>query len=225
MLLILLQAAKHAVPALQQATSNAPPPSVYVTVQQPSAGMPEWIKILLTAAVGALVGIASNIAMEYVKPWIAKRLMKKTVKTQIFTELLAAGSDAESAQRILASAAAQSGEAREFALQCAAIIGSGIESDRYDFYFIDQKALVYEIDEAKLIAVFHKAVKEATAAARANNFDSAQKMLGVAAGLLKTSVTQHKLKYVPHPNPIETAYQDGRTSPPPSEDPGIQSPS
>ena len=230
MLLILFQAtghaAAHAALAAQQTVASAPaPPNVYVTVQQPSGGMPEWIKILLTAAVGALVGIVSSIAMEYVKPWIAKRLMKRTVKTQIYAELLVAGSEAESALRILKSAEGLSAKEREFALQCARMIGSNIESDRFDFYFSDQKALVYEIDQDKLIGVFYKTVREATAAAKGNSFDGAQGLFIVAAGLLKISIAFHKLKYVPHPNPIETAYQTGRTSPAPSEEPEIESPS
>jgi len=98
-------------------------------------------------------------------------------------------------------------EERRFALQCAALIGSGIESDRYDFYFTDQKALVYETDEAKLIGVFYKGLKEATALAKGDQFDSAKNLFGVAVALLETCIALHKLKYVPQPDPIETAYQ------------------
>ena len=135
------------------------------------------------------------------------------------------GSAAESAQRILTSAVSKSEEGRRFALQCAKLIGSGIESDRYDFYFMDQKALVYEMDEAKLIGVFYKGVKEATAAASDAKFDSAKDLFGVATALLKTYIAFRKLNYVPHPHPIETAYELGKTPPAASAEPGIQSPS
>lgn len=230
MLSILFQAAnqvaKHAVHAVQQAptTVNQAPPHVYVTVQQP-AGMPEWVKILITVTVGALVGIVSNIAMEYVKPWIAKRLMKRTVRTQIHAELLVAGSAAEAAQRILTSAAGKSEDGRRVALGYAELIGSVIESDRYDFYFTDQKALVYEIDEAKLIGTFYKAVKQATAAANGDRFGSAKDLFTVAATLLKTYIASRKLNYVPDPHPAETAYESGKSSGAASAEPGIQSPS
>jgi hypothetical protein len=38
-----------------------------VTVLQPPApaGLPEWVKILITAGVGALFGITTNTAMEF----------------------------------------------------------------------------------------------------------------------------------------------------------------
>jgi hypothetical protein len=45
-----------------------PLPPISVTVQQPVGGMPEWEKTLISAGVGALFGILSSIAMEYVKP-------------------------------------------------------------------------------------------------------------------------------------------------------------
>jgi hypothetical protein len=78
MLALLLQAAHH---AAKHSVTQTPvtlaqaPPQIYVTVQQPAGGMPEWLKILITAGEGALVGICSNIAMEYVKPWVAKRVL------------------------------------------------------------------------------------------------------------------------------------------------------
>jgi hypothetical protein len=216
MLLILFQAAnqaaEHAVHAVQQAPANVAqaPPYIYVTVQQPSGGMPEWVKILITAAVGALIGIVSNIAMEYVKPWIAKRLMKRTVTTQIHTELLVAASEAEAAQRILTSGAGKSEEERLLALQCAELIGMGVDSDRYDFYFTDQKALVYEIDKAKGIGVFYSNVKQATVVAKGRNFDDAKNLFIVAATLVENYIALQKLNYVPQPVPLETAYQNIR---------------
>src|SRR5215471_6831603 len=66
-----------------QAAQQLPP--IYVTVQQPPVppGLPEWVKLLISAGVGALFGISTNIAMEFIKPAIAKRLMRKTVQRQV----------------------------------------------------------------------------------------------------------------------------------------------
>jgi hypothetical protein len=36
--------------------------------------------------------------------------------------------------------------------------------DRFEFYFADQKALVYELDESKSIKTFYRAVKQGTEA-------------------------------------------------------------
>jgi hypothetical protein len=47
---------------LQAAAQQLPP--INVTVQQPAGGMPEWVKILISAGTGALFGVLSNIAME-----------------------------------------------------------------------------------------------------------------------------------------------------------------
>ena len=70
---------------LLQAVAQLPP--INVTVQSPP-GMAEWEKTLLAAGTGALFGILSSIAMEYVKPWIASRSSKNTVKTELAEELI-----------------------------------------------------------------------------------------------------------------------------------------
>jgi hypothetical protein len=64
------------------------PPEIHVTVQQPSGGMPEWVKILISALVGASFGILNSISMEYVKPWISRRLLKRTIKKHLNDEFL-----------------------------------------------------------------------------------------------------------------------------------------
>lgn len=61
MLSFIVQAAAQQAPVLAKQIA----PNVYVTVQQPPHGMPEWVKTLLSAAV---FGIATSTAMEFVKP-------------------------------------------------------------------------------------------------------------------------------------------------------------
>src|SRR4051794_37652562 len=96
-------------------------PPIQVTVQSPP-GMPEWIKILITAATGALLGIISNIAMEYVKPWIARRQLRKTVTAQLMNEFRENVSIVAAARRILLRAEHDSKNARDTARQVATVI-------------------------------------------------------------------------------------------------------
>lgn len=51
MLALLFQVAKHAQLAAQRAPAivQQAPPQVYVSVQQPAGGMPEWVKIVISA--------------------------------------------------------------------------------------------------------------------------------------------------------------------------------
>jgi|SRR5271155_1801936 len=78
MLLLLLQApilAKQMVP------------NVYVTVQQPVGGMPEWIKILITAVISALFAFGVALLTERMKLGIAKTKLKKEASEQMLAEL------------------------------------------------------------------------------------------------------------------------------------------
>ena len=63
-------------------------PQVYVTVQPAPVGIPEWAKIVVSASVGALFGIGSNIAMELIKPSISKRQLKKSIATHLAAEVM-----------------------------------------------------------------------------------------------------------------------------------------
>jgi hypothetical protein len=228
MFVFLLQAAHHAakhVVGQPPATMAQAPPQIYVTVQQPPGGMPEWLKILITAGVGALVGICSNIAMEYVKPWVAKRVLKKTVTKQIHDELLKALAAAHSAYRILNSAADKSEDEKRVAAGYAELIGSGVETDRFDFYFADQKALMYELDESNSIKTFYRAVKQGSEAARSLAFDRAKNLFYVATNLMEPYIRFHKLTYAPEPNPVEEVFDQGGKVPIPPPQTDISSPS
>jgi hypothetical protein len=55
------------------------PQQIYVTVQQPP-GPPEWVKILFTAAVGAIIGVLSSLLTETLKLGLPPGL-RQTVKT------------------------------------------------------------------------------------------------------------------------------------------------
>jgi hypothetical protein len=49
-----------------QAVWRAAPNVIYV--RDAAGGMPEWVKITISAFVGALLAIGSNVAMEFIKP-------------------------------------------------------------------------------------------------------------------------------------------------------------
>lgn len=69
---------------LFQAAAQLPP--IYVTVQQPAGGLPEWEKTLISAGIGALFGILSSIGMEYAKPWIANRATRTNMVPLVHAE-------------------------------------------------------------------------------------------------------------------------------------------
>jgi hypothetical protein len=158
-ILLIFQGVRQ-VPTLAQQVA----PNVYVTVQPPPGGMPEWVKILLSATVGAFVGIVSNIAMEYMKPWIAKRNLRKTVTGQLVSELAANYSKIESGLRALAKVDETTGSSKKNAMAMAGIILKDIDVDRYEFNFTNNKALVYEIDLNNSLTTVYKALKAARTA-------------------------------------------------------------
>jgi len=78
MMLLLLQAAEL---VLTNGVSR-----VYLTLQQPP-GIPEWMKITITAGVGSLFGILASLLVELVKPWLSRKTSKKFVRSRLLNEL------------------------------------------------------------------------------------------------------------------------------------------
>jgi hypothetical protein len=56
---------------------QAQPTVIYV--QQATGGTAEWVKILISAATGAVFGTLGNMAMAFAKPYISKSVSKRTV--------------------------------------------------------------------------------------------------------------------------------------------------
>ena len=202
-MLFLLQAAAAHLP------NSAP---VYVTVQQPSGGMPEWVRILISAGVGALFGILSSLVGEYVKPAIAKHQLKKTVSTQLGAELMENLSAIESARRVLTGEDFDRMEPKaraDFALRIALTI----KGDRFDYYFIQQKALVYQIDEDRSLAGFYLGFKEVLPAIEENRQGpslSGDLRIFLNAGIHfgHKYVATHRLAYRPTENMLEQMLRD-----------------
>jgi hypothetical protein len=189
---------------LQAAAQHLPP--INVTVQQPAGGMPEWVKILISAGVGALFGILSSIAMEYLKPYIAKRFLRKTVSAQVGAELVENLGEVEAAYRILEDAKNKSTDARRMANLNARMIGSSRKFDRYDHYFAEEKSVLYEIDEQQTLAAFNGALRSQSFSG-AHDSDELQRFFFMAAALGRLYITQHKLVFNPRASAFEDTYR------------------
>lgn len=73
---------------IQAAAQQLPP--INVTVQSPP-GMAEWLKAAISAGIGALFGMAGNIGMEYLRPFIFKTKMTKQLAMELANNLLMMG--------------------------------------------------------------------------------------------------------------------------------------
>ncbi len=134
-------------------------PNVYVTVQPAPGGMPEWVKILITAAVGAVVGILGNIAMEYVRPHISSSMARENVRKQLIAELLGNLGNIENAAYLMEKVENLGTLEREVASDVCYNATKMISSDRFDFYYQNQKNLIYEISSIAALKDFYNFVK------------------------------------------------------------------
>lgn len=185
------------------------PPQVYVTVQQPSGGMPEWAKILISAAVGALLGIVSNIAMEFVKPYIAKKVTAKAVSDQLIAEFTENMRTLDSARRVLENASDKSEVWQARAAAIANVMASSVNTDSFDFHLKEDRPLVYKIDEGRLLLSFYQSARSvAPATGQAPDYKSMSTLFALAIAMGSIFIQHHKLSYVPRVHPLEKAGLD-----------------
>jgi hypothetical protein len=210
MFLLLLQAVQQA-PTLAKQVG----PNLYVTVQPSPAGMPEWVKILITALVGVVVGTVGNISMEFVKPKIARRQLRKTLSEQLDDELMLNLNAMESGKRILADARDKSEEKRRLALVYVSWIAQqSIKRDRYDLYLAEEKALVYQIDDKKFLASFYDLVNEELLdLARKQNFVELLIRFGTASTMGRWYLQERKLEFRSDWTVMEDAYMEAEGLP------------
>ena len=143
MLTLLLQAA-------QQAKEVAP--QVYVTVQQPPPGMSEWVRIVISAGVGAIFGISGNVVMEFVKPIIQrgkarKQLVNEMVRYFAYVEV---ANDAFNRERETRPVL----QKLEMVKGCKALFNS-IDPQRFKYLTGNQQSVVYEIPLFDNLQVFY----------------------------------------------------------------------
>jgi hypothetical protein len=149
MLAFLLQAA-------QQAKQIAP--NVYVTVQPPPAGMPEWVKILISAGTGALLGIASSIVMEYVKPWISQRATSKQLKDELTQELTENLDLMQSFMSYLVKTKDDPKVENTEIFARAMLVGLDVTRDRYDYFYGEKKIALHAMPGKKRLLKFYGSI-------------------------------------------------------------------
>jgi hypothetical protein len=198
---------------LFQAVAQQIPP-IQVTVQQAGTppGLPEWIKILITAGVGAVFGFSSSVLMEFLKPYIAKRGLKKTIERQLGDELVKGLNELSGVTRTFKKVNLSDPVERKILGGYTRVMVNVVKRDRYDFYFATEKALVYEIDEGNLLGAFYSALTSLPK--MTEDPDDAKEliqMLLMGSEIGKRYVEAHKLSYTPTRATLEGAYDAIRT--------------
>jgi hypothetical protein len=128
-------------------------PHVYVTVQPAPVGFPEWAKIMISASVGALFGIGSNVAMEFTKPSISKRQLKRRMATHLAAEVMDDLGNVEACLRMFGDidSARQMRIATEFA---KARFGDKF-GEKYDHFFEKEWIATQELDRRRALRGFY----------------------------------------------------------------------
>jgi hypothetical protein len=124
---------------------------INVIVQQP-IGWPVWQTTLFSAAIGAILGIAGNVTMEFLKPRIGNFVSRQEVSKQLVIEVTRNLSYLEKVRILLR--AANRGEAMN--KEHAKYLLSNIWDDRYRHYLADKPILVFEIDRHKQLREFYQ---------------------------------------------------------------------
>ena len=149
MITLLVVAAAQQVPVLARQAA----PNIYVTVQ-PAPGGPEWAKILISASVGAVLGISSNILMEFVKPSIAKRQLKKLIKAHLIPEATLSVHSIQACMRLF-SEVNDVGKSGHYAMAFAKISIDGRSGEMYEHFSSEERVATHEIDRHMIVRAFY----------------------------------------------------------------------
>jgi len=164
------------------------PPQIQVNVQMPP-GMPEWLRIVISAAVGALFALAGSLVGEYVKPWIAKRHARKSMIPQLNEELLGNVRVIENAKAVLAGSGGRE-DAKEM---IAGLMLTMMRRDRFNYYYVEQKSLLYEYDK-RLVELYSLPPMAQTFLVNSRDGEI-PKILKIADELVKNFIEAHNLVY------------------------------
>lgn len=146
MLLLLFQTAAQPIRDVVQAA----PPQVFVSVQSPP-GMPEWVKIIISASVGALFAVLGGVVMEFVKPRIAKR----EVELQLVAEVKRNLAHLNKVEQVIKTAS----DGGKMNMPHAEYLITNVWDDRYRHYIKEQPIFVYQIDRQKSLGEMYQMVK------------------------------------------------------------------
>ena len=149
-------------------------PNVYVTVLPAADGMPEWVKILISAGVGALFGIVGSTVMEFIKPKISNAALKKAIARQLAFELVTNCHKIDGLSEALAAVPTP----ENFKL-CQAVLSTTekLKWDRYGFYLSEERGCVYEMDPYSLFQNLLKMPDEMAERCRRYEFEEVKKVI------------------------------------------------
>ena len=143
MFIVLLDAVR----AAQQAKQIAP--NVYVTVEQ-APRMPEWVNILISAGVGAVLGIAGNVVMEFVKPILARRRAARQLSVELVNRL----SMVVAADQLLKENVFADLKRRHSVANVIITTLKRNRLERYAYFTGSQQSVVYEIPKFEKLRSF-----------------------------------------------------------------------
>jgi hypothetical protein len=167
-----------------------PIPSINVTVQQPP-GWPEWARTLLSALTGAVFAMITTFLTDYIK----RRNLKKDVREQLSIELMENLSVAERASEMLNGAEDKPEAEKQRVVKWARALARLVNSDRFDYYLAEHKALVYEIDKRKQTRGFYEALENALPK-HGRNFNELSAYYSVAIATGFAYLDDQKMKFV-----------------------------
>ena len=171
---------------------SAPLP-IHVTLQQPP-GLPFWETAVISALVGTFFGFASSFAMEFVKPWIASRLLKKKILEQLDKEFCENYRVLLDVVEITKDYDGGSTEIRECITHLVRDIGGSITQDRFNYYKDNEKAAFYDADDGYRLAKFNFLATRAF-----QKFPEQQEIILVA---MQFGAEHAKLRGIPEVKPI-----------------------
>ena len=182
-------------------------PEVYVNVQASSGGMPEWVKILISAATGSVFGIAGNVTMEVVKPKMARRRTRAIVLAQINEEFLQNMNAISAVNRMLQDVKNESDSEKATAMNFGQAILHQFATDRFKLYFEKEKDILYEIEGIQqlisFIGVMDLKISENM---RDKKYAEAASTIAMTHKAGERYIEAQKLSYVPSENTIEELY-------------------
>lgn len=143
---------------LCQAVTQPPPNVIYV--REAAGGMPEWGKILVTAAAGAVIGILSAPASELAKGFVLHFPKRRKIRAQLLDELIENLDKVEAATSKILESPKQAVGDRAHCIGRALVTVKKLRTDQFDHYFAAEKAIVYEIDPARDMAEFYRLLRD-----------------------------------------------------------------
>ena len=139
-----------------------------------ACGMPEWVKILISAGVGALFAILGSVLMEFIKPKISNATLKKAIAQQLSYELVRNWYVIDDLSKALAEAP----KPAPHVLSQAVLKDTGrLKWDRYEFYLAEERGCIYEMDPYSLFQSLLKIPTEMVEWSRRYKFDEVQKLI------------------------------------------------